>query len=148
VKGSDDPEHKETALHGFTTGAVRVLVSKPSIAGWGVNWQHCARVVFVGLSHSFEAYYQAIRRTWRFGQKRPVECWIVTSELEGAVAKNLRRKQADAEALAAGLADHMRDITRTELTGSVRTADKYEPSVAMTIPAWVGEDDEERDAAQ
>lgn len=143
VKGSDAPEHKEQAIHGFGAGSVRVLVSKPSIAGWGVNWQHCARVIFVGLSHSFEAYYQAIRRTWRFGQTRPVECYIVTSSLEGAVAKNLRRKQDDAETLQRGLSEHMKDITRAELGSTARTQDEYNPMVEMTIPAWVGAEDQE-----
>lgn len=143
VKGADEPEHKTGAIRGFGAGEIRVLVSKPSIAGWGVNWQHCARVVFVGLSHSFEAYYQAIRRIWRFGQTRPVECYVVTSSREGAVAKNLRRKQDDAEALARGLSEHMRDITRSEIRSTTRTVDEYCPAVPMTIPAWVGLDDGE-----
>ena len=69
VKGSDTPEHKEDAMLGFADGRYRVIVTKPSIAGFGMNWQHCANVVFVGLSHSYEQYYQAIRRSWRF--RRP-----------------------------------------------------------------------------
>ena len=138
VKGSDSSEHKERSIAGFTSGDVRVLVSKPSIAGWGVNWQHCARVVFVGLSHSFEAYYQAIRRTWRFGQARPVECYVVTSSQEGAVVESLSRKQADAETLTASMAEHMRYLTRAELAATSRTEDAYDPTVEMTVPSWVG----------
>jgi superfamily II DNA or RNA helicase len=138
VKGSDSPEHKEKSIHGFGTGDVRVLVSKPSIAGWGVNWQHCARVVFVGLSHSFEAYYQAIRRTWRFGQTRPVECYVVTGEQEGAVVKNLRRKQEDAETLASSLTDHMSDLSKSQLSATVRTVDEYNPTLVMRVPEWIG----------
>lgn len=140
VKGADTEEHKSSTIGGFAAGNVRIMVSKPSIAGWGVNLQRCARVVFVGLSHSFEAYYQAIRRTWRFGQTRPVECYVVTSEREGAVVRNLRRKQDDAESLASGLAEHMRDITRAELVGTTRTVDEYNPTVRMTVPSWVGEE--------
>lgn len=138
VKGADAPEHKEASIRGFTDGSVRVLVSKPSIAGWGVNWQHCARVVFVGLSHSFEQYYQAIRRTWRFGQARPVECYVVTSSLEGEVVKSIGRKQEDAERLATELSAHMSEITRAELTATARTQDDYCPTVEMTVPEWVG----------
>jgi len=147
VKGSDSVEHKETALAGFSDGAIRVLVSKPSIAGWGLNWQHCSRVVFVGLSHSFEQYYQAVRRTWRFGQTRPVECHIVTSDREGSVVETLKRKQADAAKLVDGLVEEMRETMASELRGAVRTADPYEPKVDMTIPTWVGQDDEEREVA-
>lgn len=140
VTGSDDPAVKESRIAGFTAGDVRVLVSKPSIAGWGVNWQHCARVVFVGLSHSFEAYYQAIRRTWRFGQSREVECYVVTSSLEGEVVKSLDVKRAAAETMHEELVGYMADITKAELGSTVRTQDEYHPAVVMTIPKWVGED--------
>lgn len=97
VKGADKPSDKEANLIGFTDGAVHHLVSKPSIAGWGMNWQHCARMAFTGLSDSFEQYYQAVRRCWRFGQTRPVEVYVVTSEAEGAVVRNIERKQMQAE---------------------------------------------------
>jgi hypothetical protein len=73
VQGSDDRDTKTAALVGFARGDYRVLVSKPSIAGFGLNWQHCSRMIFVGASHSYEQTYQAIRRCWRFGQTRPVE---------------------------------------------------------------------------
>ena len=79
VKGSDSIDAKERAMDGFSAGSVRVLVTKPSIAGFGMNWQHCARMAFVGLSDSFEQYYQAVRRCYRFGQKRPVDCLLYTS---------------------------------------------------------------------
>ncbi len=141
VTGSDSVEHKETTLHGFTKRSPRVLVSKPSLAGWGMNWQHCARVVFVGLSHSFEAWYQAIRRTYRFGQTRPVECYVVTSDAEGAVVANLKRKQSDAETMALGMVEHMRDITRAELSATKRDSTEYRPTVRMVVPEWVGRED-------
>lgn len=141
VRGSDTVEHKEDSLHGFAQGRVRVLVSKPSIAGWGMNFQSCARVVFVGLSHSFEAWYQAIRRTYRFGQTRPVECYVVTSDAEGRVVANLKRKQADAEAMSAGMVEHTADITRAELRATSRDATEYKPTVRMRVPAWVGQEE-------
>jgi hypothetical protein len=137
VTGSDAPEVKERLLHGFTAGDVRVLVSKPSIAGWGLNWHHCARVVFVGLSHSFEAYYQAIRRSWRFGQTRPVDCYIITSSIEGAVVANLKRKQEDAETLAKELAIHMSELTMAEIKATGRTFDEYSPTTRMQAPQWL-----------
>jgi hypothetical protein len=138
VKGADSPDHKVRTAEGFVSGGVRVIVSKPSIFGWGVNWQHCSRVAFVGLSHSFEQWYQAVRRTWRFGQGRPVECYVVTSSLEGEVVRTLERKAADAETLASSLAEHMSEITRAELAATARTQDDYCPTVEMTIPKWVG----------
>ncbi len=97
VKGSDSNEHKERAVVGFANGTHRVLVTKPSICGWGLNWQHCAHVAFVGLSDSYEQYYQAIRRCWRFGQKHPVECHIITTASDGAVVANIQRKDAQAK---------------------------------------------------
>jgi len=96
VRGSDSSEHKEDALLGFSEGRYRVLVTKPSIAGWGMNWQHCANVVFVGLSDSYEQFYQAIRRCWRFGQAREVHCYVVTSDCDGAVVANIERKERQA----------------------------------------------------
>jgi DNA modification methylase len=115
VRGSDSAEHKETALLGFADGEVRALVTKPSIAGHGMNFQRCARVVFVGLSDSFERYYQAIRRTWRFGQARPVECYVVTADVEGAVVRNIRDKQRRAEAMQDELVHAMADRTAEHL---------------------------------
>jgi superfamily II DNA or RNA helicase len=84
VRGSDDIDTKEERLRDFAEGRIRVLITKSSIAGFGCNWQHCARQAFVGLTDSWEAYYQAIRRSWRFGQKRAVEVHVFASELEGA----------------------------------------------------------------
>lgn len=93
VKGSDSDEHKRNAMLGFANGDIRVLVSKPSICGYGMNWQNCNNEIFVGLSDSFEKYYQAIRRCWRFGQEKPVNAYIVVSEAEGAVKDNIEKRQ-------------------------------------------------------
>ena len=140
VRGSMSAEDKEKALVGFASGATRVLVTKPSIAGFGLNWQHCARVGFVGISHSFEQWYQAIRRCWRFGQKREVHCHVITSELEGDVLANLRRKEADARKLAEEMRRYTAAIVRENVRGAERESDAYEPKVPMTIPAWVKSD--------
>jgi DNA modification methylase/superfamily II DNA or RNA helicase len=96
VTGSDSTESKEAALAAFSRGETRVLISKPSICGWGMNWQHCARVAFVGLSDSYEQFYQAVRRCWRFGQMRPVECYVIAADTEGAVVANIERKERQA----------------------------------------------------
>ena len=107
VVGSDSAEFKTAAMMGFSAGEHRVLVSKPSICGWGMNWQHCANVVFVGLSHSYEAYYQAVRRSWRFGQKRPVNVYVITSTAEGAVVANIERKEQQAMEMFDNIVQHM-----------------------------------------
>lgn len=97
VRGSDSPDEKEARLLAFVNGDARVLVTKPRIGGWGLNLQHCHRMVFVGLSDSYESYYQAVRRCWRYGQTNPVEVTIIASSREQAVLENVRRKQAQAE---------------------------------------------------
>lgn len=100
VRGSDSPESKEDAMIGFADGRCRVLVTKPSICGFGMNWQHCADMAFVGMSHSYEQFYQAVRRCWRYGQERPVTAHVVSTDLDGAVFDNVMRKSRDAEAMA------------------------------------------------
>ena len=112
VQGSDNPESKTDALVGFVDGRVRVLITKPSIAGFGMNFQHCARMAFTGLSDSYESYYQAVRRCWRFGQPRPVEVHIVVSELEQQIVANVERKSADAERMTSRLVEAMNQENR------------------------------------
>ena len=96
VTGSMTADEKEKAIMAFTHGEKRVIVTKPSIAGFGMNWQHCADMVFAGLDDSFESFYQAVRRCYRFGQKDVVYVHLVSSSAEGAVKANLQRKQAQA----------------------------------------------------
>jgi hypothetical protein len=137
VRGSMTVEVKERLIAAFTTRETRALVSKPSICGWGMNWQHCSKLAFVGISHSFEAWYQAIRRSWRFGQVRPVDCHVITSEAEGAVVANLKRKQADAEKMALGMVEHMAEISRAELGATKRDFTDYKPRVRLEVPRWL-----------
>ncbi len=110
VAGSDDDDVKTARMLAFAEGSARVLVSKPSIAGWGMNWQHCDRVAFVGLSDSFEELYQAVRRCWRFGQRNEVHAHIVIGEAEGATLANIKRKEQDAAAMAAEMVKNMSGI--------------------------------------
>lgn len=103
VEGSWSPDAKAEALEAFQDGQVRVLVTKPSIAGFGMNFQNCHRMAFVGLSDSYESYYQAIRRCWRFGQTSPVDVHIIVSELEQEIVHNVRSKESEASTVTDGL---------------------------------------------
>lgn len=125
VQGSDSPESKAKNLMGFAHGEIRVLISKPKIAGFGMNWQHCARMAFVGLDDSFEKFYQAVRRCYRFGQKRPVYVHLFTAENEGQILENLKRKEAQHHEMSANMIEHMRDIMNTELQGQKNIVDDY-----------------------
>jgi hypothetical protein len=137
VRGSMTIDEKERAIVAFLKGEKRVLVTKPSIAGHGVNFQHCADVAFVGIGHSWELWHQAVRRTWRFGQKRPVNCHVITSDLDGNVLANLKRKQADAERMSASMAEAMSKINRAALRGTRRDFDEYRPTKKMEVPQWL-----------
>lgn len=137
VKGADSEEHKEQAFIDFKAGTARVLVSKPSIAGWGMNFQNCAHMAFTGLSDSYEQYYQAVRRCWRFGQTRPVHCYIVTDRTEGAVVANVRRKAEDAEAMADAMRGYMLEITQRKIGNTSGFVRKYQAAQTMSIPAWM-----------
>ena len=137
VRGSQSPDYKENAMNGFTDGVNRVLVSKPSIAGWGMNWQQCNTMVFVGLSDSFEAYYQAVRRCWRFGQTRPVTVYIIISEAEGCVKQNIERKQADAQRMTRELVKFTKDILSAEIRHTTRMIENYITTERMEMPAWI-----------
>ncbi len=116
VTGSDSPATKAERLLAFADGRVRRLMTKPQIAGLGLNLQVCARVVFVGLSFSFEQYYQALRRTWRFGQTRPVMTYVLSADNEWAILQTLRDKQAAHETLKAEMIAASREAVRAELT--------------------------------
>lgn len=129
IRGSDDPDVKAQRMMDFAAGKIRVLVTKPSIAGFGLNWQHCHNVAFVGLSDSYEEYYQAVRRCWRFGQEHPVTVHLVVAETEGAVRKNIERKEADAARMAESMVAHMHELNETNLRGTVRSEAVYQPTV-------------------
>ncbi len=137
VCGSDSIEEKERRLRAFGEGAARVIVSKPSICGWGLNWQHANHMAFVGVTDSWEAYYQAVRRCYRFGQTKPVHIHIFTSELDGAVAANLKRKEADAQRMAEELSSETRAAVRDEVLGQKRITNDYAPRKRMEVPSWL-----------
>jgi hypothetical protein len=136
VRGSDDDDDKERKVLDFVEGRIRILVSKPSMTGFGLNLQHCADTAFVGLNDSFEQVFQAIRRFWRFGQTKPVTAHFIASELEGAVVANLRRKEADAERMAAAMVEHMADLSAEQLHGMARDRACYAPR-PVAMPAFM-----------
>lgn len=137
VRGSNTNEEKEQAMLDFAAGHIRVLVTKPGIAGHGLNWQHCARMVFCGLSHSYERRYQAIRRCWRFGQTRPVEVHDVLAHTETAILRNLERKEQDAQRLAIGMVEHMRGFSTKEIRGAERKQTIYTARRPLIVPSWL-----------
>lgn len=125
VQGSDKPEDKASRMMDFSHGNLRVLISKPKICGFGMNWQHCARMAFVGLDDSFEKFYQAVRRCYRFGQKRNVLVHLFTAENEGQILQNLKRKELQHHEMSEKMIAHMKDIMNTELQGQVNIVDEY-----------------------
>lgn len=130
VKGSDTTDHKIKSALGFSNGTIRVLISKPSMFGYGLNFQNCHNVIFVGLSDSYEQYYQAVRRCWRFGQEKEVNVKIVVSEIEGAVVRNIERKEQDALKMAEEMVVHMQEINKENIKGIKKTSDEYMEDVA------------------
>lgn len=139
TKGSDSDEVQERKIMDFVEGRTRVLISKPGVCGFGMNFQHCADSGFVGLNDSFEQVYQAIRRFWRFGQTKPVNIHFIASEIEGAVVANLKRKEADADRMAAAMVLHMADLSSEAVRGSVRDKGEYNPKDQMRLPDWLGD---------
>lgn len=136
VKGSDTPEQKADALEGFALGEYRVIVTKPKIAGFGLNWQHCSRMVFVGATHSYEQFYQAVRRCWRFGQTRPVEVVVITTPGDALVVQNLERKMAAAELMASEMVGHVKGHQLANIKG-LRPGIQVEAAEPVNVPTWL-----------
>jgi hypothetical protein len=133
VRGSMTIADKERRLDAFSDGRTRVLITKPTVAGFGMNWQHCARIAFAGVSYSYEKYYQAIRRCWRFGQTRPVEVHVVMGETEATVWATVSRK-ADAHD---GMKLDMIAATRRAVANDVARLRPYNPTFQGRLPSWL-----------
>lgn len=127
VTGSDPPEGKEEKLTAFTRGEVRVLVTKPQLGAWGLNWQHANHMTYFP-SHSYEQWYQAVRRMWRFGQTRPVQVDVIATEGGRNVLANLQRKATQADQMFAALVQHMNDARRV---------DPHNYDNKIEVPAWL-----------
>jgi hypothetical protein len=137
VRGSHSNEYKIKVTHDFINKIAKKIVSKASIYGYGMNFQHCCKMAFVGLSDSFEDWYQAVRRCWRFGQKNPVDVYVITAETEGAVVANIKRKEADFEAMLAGMISATQEITKANIQSTKRDTTEYKPQIEMIIPDWL-----------
>jgi len=125
VCGSTPTAQKEQTLLDFIDGKVRVLVTKPSIAGFGMNFQTCHNQAFLGLSDSYESYYQCIRRSWRFGQDHPVQIRIILSDVEAEILHNVRRKESESTNLAQKILDEIRGYELEEIGMAKRERDTY-----------------------
>ena len=134
VRGSMSADVKEDRLTAFATGESKTILSKPSICGYGLNWQHCARMAFMGLSFSYENYYQAIRRCWRFRQKRAVEVHIVCADTEASIWDVVSRKSGDHERMKSEMSAAM---ARAHLSSEVLS--NYLPSIDATLPQWLAQ---------
>ena len=121
----------------FSDNKIKCLITKPSIAGHGMNWQNAHNMAFVGLSDSWEEYYQAVRREWRFGQKSPVNVHVIISKREGAVLKNIKRKEQDAEQMLQNMVIHMHKINEKILHKTKRQVGEYNPQIEMELPLFL-----------
>nr|WP_157182205.1 helicase-related protein [Methylobacterium sp. WSM2598] len=132
VRGSHHIDVKEERLAAFSAGQIRVLITKPSIAGFGLNWQHCARMAFMGLSFSYESFYQAVRRCWRFRQTRDVHAHVVCADTEASIWDVVNRKSGDHSRMKAEMAAAMARAARQH-----RILETYDPQQGARLPAWM-----------
>lgn len=133
VRGSENERAKEEKLNAFSNGDVDWIVTKPKIAGFGLNWQHCAHQVFAGLSFSFEAYYQAVRRSWRYGQKSPVQIDIVLAQSEQGIKSAIAKKERDHDLMRAGMRDAVTDALATD-----RGFGEHSAAKEIQLPTFLG----------
>lgn len=133
VRGSMTTDAKEDALAQFAEGSAKVIITKPRICGYGLNWQHCARMVFAGRSFSYEAWYQAVRRCWRFGQKRAVDVHLIVAEGEDQIGRVIDRKAEDHARMKAAMAKAMK---RAVLEAAV-VKKPYNPTHTGRMPQWL-----------
>lgn len=135
VRGSDSIAEKERKLRAFSDGEARIIISKAEIAGYGLNWQHCARTCFVGVTYSYEKLYQALRRLWRYGQTRPVVGHLIYAESEGSVMDTIARKQREHAAMQAEMVAAQRRMLIAEADAARRATSLG--TIPMQLPAWV-----------
>ena len=137
VAGADDNDTKERRMVGFSTGQHRVLISKQKICGWGMNWQHCSNQAFVGVNDSYEGFYQAVRRSWRFGQRRTVNIHVFASNQDGAVVANIKRKQAAADEMYAQMSADTLEAVRESVLGARKNTNDYNAVRRIYVPSFL-----------
>jgi superfamily II DNA or RNA helicase len=136
IRGTDSEKKKEQVFLDFAAGKIKTLITKPSVAGFGMNWQHCNRQIFAGLSYSFESYYQAVRRCWRFGQDKPVTVDIILSDSESAIESAIATKESDHFLMQSGMADAMRQANLKDFGGDLSLV-KHSESVEIELPNFL-----------
>lgn len=136
VQGSTSNKLKIQRELDWREGRAQALISKPLVYGYGMNWQHCHNIIFTGLSDSYEQYYQALRRCWRFGQTEQVNVYIIISAKEGCVKQNIERKEADFVRMQDEMIKLTKEITKKELQRTCRISTPYEPTKEMKLPNW------------
>jgi superfamily II DNA or RNA helicase len=137
VAGSTKYDLREELMLGFQDGDIERLVTKPQIAGYGMNWQRCHNQIFFGLSDSWQRFYQAVRRSWRYGQKEEVNIYIVMSDIERVVLDNINRKEKQAQEMYQNMIKHMSSISIDEIRATKRDITGYNPQIEMKLPNWL-----------
>ena len=137
IKGSDEPEVKAQASIDFANGDIRCLVSKASIFGFGSNFQGCANEIFCGLSDSYERFFQAVRRCWRFGQTKEVNVYIILSEKEVSILENIKKKQAQMDEMQKQMTVLMKEVTLSEIKHTTRITTAYKPTKQLVLPSFI-----------
>jgi superfamily II DNA or RNA helicase len=137
ITGSDKADYKEKYMLEFSKGNVKTLISKAKICGFGMNFQVCSNMIFVGMTDSFESYYQAVRRCWRFGQKNTVNVYIITSEQERSIVTNIERKERDYKIMMSEVVKITADIIKQNLKGDLKMSSSYNPQLEMKLPNWL-----------
>lgn len=137
VKGADKMETKEDRLLGFSSGKYKKLVSKASICGFGMNWQHATKMAFVGPTYSFEQFYQAVRREWRFGQKEPVNVYVFMTEEETGIHAAMMQKMENDKKMRREMIKVMSSAMKAEITGAHAIKTNYVPDKKASLPAFL-----------
>ncbi|HIQ91032.1 MAG TPA: helicase [Candidatus Coprosoma intestinipullorum] len=135
VRGSDKISFKEEASNKFKTGEIKVLISKPKIFGYGMNFQNCHNVIFCGLTYSYENYYQALRRVYRFGQNSEVNSYIVLGVTEKSILENIRRKEEQQRRMKNSMSLSVKDLQQLEVNGHVK--EKVHENETILLPKWI-----------
>lgn len=137
VKGSDTDQHKEDSMLGFANGDIKFLVSKPSICGFGMNFQKCHNMIFCGISDSYEKFYQAVRRCYRFGQEHEVNVYVIISQREMSVLNNIKKKQAQHERMSQEMVNRTSGVLKNEIHNTMRITEDYVAEQIVKIPKWL-----------
>lgn len=137
VKGADTDEHKENSMLGFANGDIKFLVSKPSICGFGMNFQKCHNMIFCGISDSYEKFYQAVRRCYRFGQENEVNVYVIISRRELSVLNNIKKKQEQHDKMSYEMIERTSEILKNEIHSTTKITEDYTADLQVILPIWL-----------